>query len=94
MKLLNVKACAITCAILWGAGMLLLTWWLMIFGQANAETAALIGQVYLGYNISLVGSFIGLFWGALDGLFGGFFFAWVYNYIAKRVHDFEEVVTN
>ena len=88
---LNVKACAIAGAIIWGVGVLLVTWWLIFFGKANAETTALVSQVYIGYSVSPVGSFAGLFWGLLDGLFGGFFFAWIYNFIAKRVADVEEV---
>lgn len=88
---LNVKACALAGAILWGAGLLLLTWWLIGFGQTNEETAALISQVYIGYSIDVVGSFIGFFWGFVDGLFGGFLFAWLYNFLARRVTDPKDV---
>jgi hypothetical protein len=90
MMRLNVKASALAAGIVFGLGIFLLTWWLIVFAEPEANTAALISQVYLGYSISLVGSFVGLFWGFIDGLFGGFFFAWIYNAIAKRISDDEQ----
>lgn len=90
MTRLNVKASALAGGIVFGLGIFLLTWWLMVFGELQADTAALISQVYIGYSISLPGSFVGFFWGFMDGLFGGFFFAWIYNFLAKRVSDNEQ----
>ena len=81
---LNVKACALAGAVLWGLGLLLITWWLILFGEANEETARLISQVYIGYSISAGGSLLGFLYGFVDGLFGGFFFAWLYNFIVDR----------
>lgn len=86
---LNVKASALAGGIVFGVGIFLLTWWLIAFGGAQTETAVLISQVYIGYSVSLIGSFVGLFWGFIDGLFGGFFFAWLYNMIARRMSDVE-----
>jgi hypothetical protein len=91
---LNVKACALAGAVLWGLGLLLLTWWLILFGEAPEETAALISQVYIGYSVTVGGSFIGFFWGFADGLFGGFFFAWLYNRLAERFIDVEHELTH
>ncbi len=87
---LNVKACAFAGAVLWGLGLLLITWWLILFGEANEETANLISQVYIGYSISAGGSLIGFFYGFVDGLFGGFFFAWLYNLLIDRFADAEQ----
>lgn len=78
---LNVKAFALTCGILWGLALLVLTWWVIAFGGATSETT-FIGRVYIGYRISPVGSVIGLVWGLVDGLIGGAIFAWLYNLIA------------
>jgi hypothetical protein len=75
---LNVKAFAYTCAILWGLGLFLITWWFMIFEGASGDTT-LIGRVYVGYNISPLGSLIGLLWASFDGLILGAIFAWLYN---------------
>ena len=80
---LNVKAFALTVALIWGIGLFLITWWVIIFeGATGAKTV--LGVVYRGYSISPVGSLIGLAWALVDGLVGGAIFAWVYNLIASR----------
>jgi len=81
---LNVKAFALTCALMWGIVLFLLTWWIMAFDGATGQTT-LIGQLYRGYSISPVGSLIGLVWPTADGLIGGAIFAWLYNAIADQV---------
>lgn len=80
---LNVKAFALTCAIVWGVGLFALTWWIIAFDGATGEIT-LIGRLYRGYNISPMGSLIGLAWALVDGLIGGAIFAWLYNLIAGR----------
>ena len=80
---LNVKALSLTSGLLWGFGLLFITWWIMLFEGATGEVT-LIGQVYRGYCISPLGSIIGLIWGFVDGLIGGAIFAWVYNFVAGR----------
>jgi len=78
---LNVKALALTAALVCGIGLFLLTWWVILFeGSSGAQTV--IGLVYRGYNISPLGSLIGLVWGFVDGLIGGAIFAWLYNLLA------------
>ncbi len=80
---LDVKAFGLTCGLLWGVGLLCLTWWLIAFDGATGETT-LIGRLYRGYSVSPVGSVIGMIWGFVDGLVGGVVFAWLYNVIAGR----------
>jgi len=80
---LNIKAFSLTCSLIWGLGLFLLTWWIIIFEGPTGE-ATLIGKLYRGYSISPVGSLIGLAWGTIDGLIGGALFAWIYNRIAGR----------
>lgn len=87
---LNVKAFALTCGVIWGLGLFILTWWIIVFGGATGE-ATFIGKVYLGYSISPIGSVIGLVWAFVDGLIGGAIFAWLYNLIASRTSCTEEV---
>ena len=81
---LNVKAFALTCGILWGIGLFLLTWWLIAFDERIGEPT-LIGSFYRGFTISPTGSFIGLGWAFVDGLIGGAIFAWLYNLISPRL---------
>lgn len=80
---LNVKAFALTAAIVCGVGLFLLTWWVILFEGASG-TQTVIGLMYRGYNISPLGSLIGLVWGFVDGLIGGAIFAWLYNLLVGR----------
>lgn len=81
---LNVKAFALACGLVWGLGLFLLTWWIILFEGATGEITT-IGRIYRGFNISPVGSVIGLIWALIDGTIGGAIFAWLYNLIAKRI---------
>ena len=48
---LNVRAFALTCGLVWGLGLCLLTWWIIAFDGATGEPT-LIGRCYRGYEIS------------------------------------------
>ena len=80
---LDVKAFALTCAIVCAGAILLYTWWIIVLEGATGETT-FIGRIYIGYNISLMGSFIGAVWAFIDGLIGGFLFAWIYNFLGNK----------
>lgn len=80
---LNIRAFALASGLIWGFGLLVLTWWIMLFDGATGE-ATIIGQIYRGYNISPGGSLLGLIWGFFDGLVGGAIFAWLYNALIAR----------
>lgn len=72
---LHVRSFACACGIMWGIGVFILTWWIMLFeGQFSFLTL-----VYRGYSISPLGSIVGLVWGLVDGFIGGLIFAWIYN---------------
>ena len=79
--MLNVKALALTCGMVWGIGVFCLTWWIIAFDGSTGEPT-LIGRLYRGYTISPVGSLIGLSWAFFDGLVGGAIVAWLYNSLA------------
>ncbi len=74
---------ALAFGIVWGVGLFILTWWIILTSGATGEPT-LIGRVYLGYRIDAVGSLIGLLWGFFDGLIGGAIFAWLYNLFARE----------
>lgn len=80
---LDVKAFALTCALIWGIGLFVLTWWVIAFEGSTGEVL-FIGHVYRGYSISPLGSMIGLIWGFVDALIGGAIFAWLYNLLCGR----------
>ena len=80
---LNIKAFAIICALMWGLGVFCIAWWIMLFEGATGEVT-LLGHLYRGFNISPLGSVIGLVWAFFDGLIGGAIFAWLYNLLVSR----------
>lgn len=82
---LHVPAFGIACGLIWGLGVFVLTWWMMIFATAGPAEPTFIGRIYLGYTVSGAGSVIGLVWGLLDGFFGGLVFAWLYNLLIDRL---------
>jgi hypothetical protein len=86
---LNVKAFALTCGILWGAGIFLFTWWVMLF-EGTGNDRGMLGKMYRGYRISPLGSLIGLIWGFVDGLAWGALLAWMYNTVSCRMAEPEE----
>ena len=47
---LDVKAFAITCAVLWGLGLFILTWWVILFDGSSGDTLV-IGRIYRGYSV-------------------------------------------
>ena len=75
---LDVRAFALACGLLWGACILLLTWWVILLdGPSSAPT--FLGRVYRGYEMTPLGSIIGLVWALVDGAIGGAILAWLYN---------------
>ena len=85
---LNIKAFALTCGLVWGVALFLLTWWIIAFEGSTGEPT-LIGRLYRGYSISPAGSFIGLAWALGDGLVAGAIFAWLYNLVTRRTQQRE-----
>ena len=80
---INIKAFALTCGLVWGFALFLLTWWIIAFDGATYDPT-LIGKLYRGFSISPAGSLIGFVWAFVDGLIAGALFAWLYNSIAAR----------
>ena len=80
---LNVKAFAITCALVAGFAVLFITWWKILLDGANYNPTV-IGKIYRGYNLSITGSFIVFIWGFFDGLIDGAVFASLYNFLASK----------
>ncbi|MBU1864590.1 MAG: bacteriophage holin [Candidatus Omnitrophica bacterium] len=80
--ILNIKAFALACGIIWGIAVFALTWWVIIFDGVTRERT-ILGRVYRGYSVSPLGSIIGLVWGVFDGLIGGAVLAWLYNCIVS-----------
>lgn len=86
---LNVRAFAVAFALWWGVGVFLLTWWIIALGDPTTGPTFL-GRIYIGYEITPVGSVIGLAWGLADGLVAGAIFAWLYNFLVARLFPSSE----
>ncbi|MCF7794063.1 MAG: bacteriophage holin [Candidatus Cloacimonetes bacterium] len=83
---LNVKAFGLTCGLIWGLGLMIITWWIILWdGSMTAST--FLGRVYRGYNFTFLGSIFGLIWGFFDGLIGGIIFAWLYNKLSGKKRE-------
>jgi len=80
---LDVRACALTCSLVWGLGLFTLTWWVIAF-DGSGGGAGLLGRIYRGYSMTPSGSFIGLVWALADGFVGGAVVAWLYNRLARK----------
>ena len=93
---LNVKAFALTCSVLWGLGIFLVTWMIIGLEGASGERTVL-GKVYRGYRVTPLGSLVGLLWGLADCFVGGALFAWVYNrmleYVKENVIEEKKLIT-
>ena len=80
---LNVKAFALTTAILSGAGSFLLTLLSVLTGFAKAFFD-LIAPFHPGYSHTVWGAVISAFWMTVYGLIAGFLFSTIYNSILKE----------
>ena len=64
---LNVLAFGLACGLIWGFGVFCLPWWVMAFKGATRDPLVL-GHIYRGFNVSPLGSVIGLGYGLVNGL--------------------------
>jgi hypothetical protein len=78
---MNIKAMALTIAIVWGVGLFMITWWIILLDGASTAPNFL-SKFYRGYSITPLGSIIGFAWAFTDGAFGGACIAWIYNKLA------------
>lgn len=77
MKLHPVKF-GLAMGILWALAMFVLGL-IVMSGDYGAEFVALMSTVYLGYEPTIAGAFVGAIWGFVDAFIGGWLFAWLYN---------------
>ena len=80
---LDGKALGLAAGILWGATVFLATAWILVVGS-EGQTLAKLGVFYMGYDVSWTGALIGLVYGFIDGLVGGFLLALIYNALLSK----------
>lgn len=76
--MLNAKNFGLAAGIFWGLSMFVMTLINIYTGYAG-QWLSLMADIYPGYEISFLGSVIGLAYGFVDGFVGLFIFAWIYN---------------
>lgn len=80
---LNVRAMAVACGLLWGFGLFVLAWWVILL-DGSSPGPTFLGKIYRGFELTPTGSFFGLLWGLADGAVGGALIAWLYNRLLTR----------
>ncbi len=80
---LNALIIGLMCGILSGSIVLILTIVLVIKGgEVVGPHLGLLGQLFIGYEVTWVGSIIGFLYGLVTGFAAGYFFARLYNWLA------------
>ena len=55
---------------------------LVVDNGSRDGTVELLGQFFIGYQVTYLGSFIGFLYGFLFGFVIGYFISWLYNWMA------------
>jgi hypothetical protein len=79
---MSIRSIALTAGIFGAGSMFLLSWWLILNGNAEGPTT-LLERMYIGYSFTPLGSVIGALWGFIDFAIGGAIAAWLYQKIKK-----------
>lgn len=75
---LNAVKLGLAGGILWGLCLFIMTWVSMFTGYAMFWLAQWM-DTYPGFSLTIVGSFVGLAYGFVDGFICLFLLAWIYN---------------
>lgn len=81
---LKPLALGVALGTVWGGSLFLTTWLSYYTGYGKLFLEVLAQSIYPGYTISPAGSFLGLFYGFLDGLVSAALIALIYNKLAAR----------
>ena len=77
---LNSTILAVTCGLMAGFAVFAATIWLVLKGgDTVGPHLSLLGQYFLGYRVTFVGSLVGFVYGFVVGAIGGGVFGSVYN---------------
>jgi hypothetical protein len=82
---LNATILGIVLGLVFGLGLLIATLWLVVKGgPVVGPNLALLGEFFIGYSVTPLGSLVGFFYGFLTGFIIGFSIAAIYNWIVGR----------
>ena len=81
---LNGVVLGLVLGLMFGFGIFIVTIVLLIKGgEVVGPHLALLGQFFIGYQVTLAGSFIGFLYGLFFGLVVGYVIAGLYNWMAN-----------
>ena len=75
---MNAVALGMALGIIWGVSLLLMGL-VAYYATYGSEFVAAVGTVYLGYQPSILGAFVGGLIGFVDAFIAGALIAWLYN---------------
>jgi hypothetical protein len=79
---LNAKIHGIVTGLVAGLGLFIATNWLVLKGGKEVgKHLALLGQFFVGYRVTFLGSFIGFAYAFACGFAVGYSLAWIYNWM-------------
>jgi hypothetical protein len=82
---LNATVNGIVFGVVFGLIIFIATIWLVIKGGlVVGPNLSLLGQFFIGYDVSFIGSLVGFVYGFITGFIAGYFFAVVYNFVVDR----------
>ena len=82
MVRLNASIQGIVTGLIVGFAVFLATNWLILKGgDVVGPHLSLLGQFFIGYRVSFVGSLIGFAYGFVLGFLVGYTVAWIYNWL-------------
>lgn len=82
MLKLDIKAFGLAGGILWSAGVFIMGLSAMGCGYCG-KFVVWLGNFYVGYSATILGSVIGVIWAFFDAAIGCAIFAWLYNKLTK-----------
>lgn len=81
---LNALVSGIVTGVISGLILFIATNWLVIKGgDVVGPHLALLGQFFIGYRVTFLGSIIGLLYGFLSGFIAGYAVAFLYNWLLR-----------
>jgi hypothetical protein len=92
---LNATIQGIVSGLIVGFGLFIATNWLILKGgEPIGPHLALLGQFFIGYEVTFTGSLIGFAYGFVSGFLGGYTVAKIYNWFAGRREGRDSVLAS
>ena len=82
---LNAMVQGVVVGLVGGLVIFIATNWLVLKGgPVVGPHLALLGQFFIGYRVTFLGSFVGFAYGFVSGFIVGYFVATIYNFVVAR----------